>query len=386
MNTIFYLRTSKTDSKQGYVWYSFYVNREKIHESTRLAVPVKDWDAKKSRVKKNAEGAADKNLIIESIAARITDVDVRFRLRNRKPTKESFLRAMRRPCDFDSFYSYIDSIRKKDVRLSESTKKTEGIVIAKLKQFRPGLSVEEIDRQFLDEFLAWLMKDRANNLNTSHKNICILKKYVLAAKRDGYIDEDPFAGWRMPKASPAVTFLTEKELQRLTILYKEGGLDYIHHRTLEIFLFLCFSSMHIGDARGLKMEQYGDDSFVYFRKKLETRKPEPIVVPISEPMRSITTNMVGVRKNGPVIIGAPADQAMNRCLKDIAKDAGINKNLTLKVGRHTFATIFLRRTHDLLSLKSILGHSDIKDTLVYAHVLDEDKQIGVRDSFNGFEI
>jgi len=384
MNTNFYLRTSKSDSKQGYVWYSFYVNREKIHESTRLPVLVKDWDEKKARVRKTDEGASDKNLILDSIAARITDIDVRFRLRNRKPTRESFLRAMRRPCDFDSFFSYIDSIRKKDIRLGDNTKKTEGIVIAKLKQFRPGLSIEEIDRRFLDEFLAWLMKDRANNLNTAHKNICILRKYVLAAKRDGYIDEDPFCGWRMPKASPAVTFLTEKELQRLTILYKEGNLDFVHHRSLEVFLFLCFSSLHIGDARGLKLEQFGDECFTYFRKKLETRKPEPIIVPISEPMRSITTNMVGVRKIGPVIVGAPSDQAMNRALKDIACEAGIRKNISLKVGRHTFATIFLRRTHDLLSLKSILGHSDIKDTLVYAHVLDEDKREGVKASFSGF--
>ena len=386
MNTNFYLRTSTKDSTKGYVWYSFYVNREKIHESTRLPLDVKDWDEKRSRVKKGAEGADDKNLIIESIAARITDVDVRFRLRNRKPTKESFLRAMRRPCDFDSFFSFVDYIRKKDVRLGESTKKTEGIVITKLKKFRPGLSIEEIDRQFLDEFLAWLMKDRANNPNTAHKNICVLKKYVLAAKRDGYIDKDPFEGWRMPRTSPSVVFLTEEELTRLVNIYKAGSCDYIHHRSLEVFLFLCFSSLHIGDARGLKMEQYGESCFTYFRKKLETRKPEPIIVPISEPMRSITVNMVGVRKCGPVIVGAPSDQCMNRCLKDIAADARIYKNISLKVGRHTFATIFLRRTHDLLSLKSILGHSDIKDTLVYAHVMDEDKREGVRAAFGNFTV
>lgn len=386
MNTNFYLRTSSKDSTIGYIWYSFYVNREKIHESTRLAIPVGDWDERRSRVRKGAEGADDKNLIIDSIAARITDVDVRFRLRNRRPTKESFLRAMRRPSDFDSFFAYADYLRQREVRLAESTKRTEAVVMAKLKAFRPGLGIEEIDRRFLDEFLAWLLKDRANNLNTAHKNVCVLKKYVLAARRDGYIDSDPFEGWRMPRRSPSMVFLTEDELERLVTIYKGGGCDYTHHRALEVFLFLCFSSMHIGDARGLRLEQYGESCFTYYRRKLETRRPEPIIVPISEPMRSITANMVGIRKCGPVIVGAPSDQAMNRALKDIAAQAGIHKNLSLKVGRHTFATIFLRRTHDLLSLKSILGHADIKDTLVYAHVIDEDKRDGVKAAFGGFTV
>ena len=64
----------------------------------------------------------------------------------------------------------------------------------------------------------------------------------------------------------------------------------------------------------------------------------------------------------------------------------LGENLSLKVGRHTFATIFLRRTHDLLSLKSILGHADIKDTLVYAHVIDEDKRDGVKAAFGSFSV
>ena len=63
----------------------------------------------------------------------------------------------------------------------------------------------------------------------------------------------------------------------------------------------------------------------------------------------------------------------------------IDKPLTHKVGRHTFATIFLRKTKDIAALKEILGHSDISETLVYAHVLDESKQEGIQ-CFNQFSI
>lgn len=76
---------------------------------------------------------------------------------------------------------------------------------------------------------------------------------------------------------------------------------------------------------------------------------------------------------------------MNRNLKRIAELAEINKNLTHKVGRHTFATIFLRKTKDIAALREILGHSDISETLVYAHVLEESKQEGIQ-CFNDFDI
>lgn len=74
---------------------------------------------------------------------------------------------------------------------------------------------------------------------------------------------------------------------------------------------------------------------------------------------------------------------MNRLLKEIAIIAEIEKNLTLKVGRHTFATIYLRKTKDLSSLKEILGHSSLHETMVYAHVMDESKQEGIQ-CFNSF--
>lgn len=108
------------------------------------------------------------------------------------------------------------------------------------------------------------------------------------------------------------------------------------------------------------------------------------MVPVSAPLRDIIHNMVGVRKKGPLIEKVPADQTMNRCLKDISKELELNKNISLKAGRHTFATIFLRKTKDLACLKEIMGHSEFRETLVYAHVLSETKIEGVDAAFSGF--
>lgn len=140
------------------------------------------------------------------------------------------------------------------------------------------------------------MTGLGNNQNTANKNMATIKKYVLAAYNAGYMDENPFKNWKIKKGIPGSEYLQEDELQTLMGLYMDGELDYKHHKTLEMFLFLCFSSLHIGDAKKLILEQFTDDTLTYFRMKLKKRKPFPIQVPISDPLRTLLKNIVGTRK------------------------------------------------------------------------------------------
>ena len=75
-----YLRQYKNDTA-GIVWISFYVQRQKVNFSTKVAVSLKNWNDKKGIVTSGDKQAADKNLIIETILARINNVFVKYRLR-----------------------------------------------------------------------------------------------------------------------------------------------------------------------------------------------------------------------------------------------------------------------------------------------------------------
>lgn len=55
-------------------------------------------------------------------------------------------------------------------------------------------------------------------------------------------------------------------------------------------------------------------------------------------------------------------------IKEAAKRAGIKKHVTSHVLRHTYATHLLEMGLDIMTLKDLLGHSDIRSTLVYLHV------------------
>lgn len=197
---------------------------------------------------------------------------------------------------------------------------------------------------------------------------------------------NPFENLKVKsRTSSGFTFLTEDELNKLLKLYKANNISPNKHKVLEFFLFLCFSSLHVTDAKNLQIQQIGKRTFTYFRVKNRNSKPEPITVPLSEPLKALINKLKGERKEGKLFESMIADQKINEYLKEIAKCAGINKPLSCKAGRHTFATIFLQKTKDLTTLKEIMGHSDYRETLIYAHVLEESKQEGMK-IFNSFSL
>ncbi|NSW45103.1 MAG: tyrosine-type recombinase/integrase [Bacteroidales bacterium] len=68
------------------------------------------------------------------------------------------------------------------------------------------------------------------------------------------------------------------------------------------------------------------------------------------------------------------NQATNRMLKRIAILAQIKKNLTFHVDRHTFATISINLNIPLEVIRELMGHRDVKTTLIYAIILDSTKE------------
>jgi len=65
-------------------------------------------------------------------------------------------------------------------------------------------------------------------------------------------------------------------------------------------------------------------------------------------------------------------------VKEAGRKSGIKKKVTSHVLRHTYATHLLEMGLDIMTLKNLLGHEDIKTTLVYLHIA----QLGKTRAFN----
>lgn len=377
-----YQRTEGKDKTSGFIYVSFYVNRQKEHFSTKVQCLAKHWNADKMRISVADKQASDKNLILEKTLARVNDVIVKYRLRNKVLTRAAFKKSYNRPDDFDNFYAFCDEYKRKSVsnRVELATLATHTTVLHKLKAYSPELHFDDITLDFVVDFSSYLRKKVKNNENTTYKNLSVVRKYVKAACKAGYMDENPFDEFHILRTKANYTYLDESELLKLLKLYRNGDLELKHYKTLQFFLYMCFSSQHVGDAKAMKIEQFNDISFTYYRAKLRNSKPEPITVPMSSSLKKLLSEIVGHRKKGLVFENLPADQTMNRFLKEIVKmdNVEIKKAVTHKTGRHTFATFYLDKTKDMNTLRDILGHSDIRETLIYAHVLEKSKERSIK--------
>jgi integron integrase len=65
-----------------------------------------------------------------------------------------------------------------------------------------------------------------------------------------------------------------------------------------------------------------------------------------------------------------SESTLQKAVNQAGRSVGLNKRISCHTFRHSFATHLLQQGYDIRTVQELLGHKDVKTTMVYTHVLN----------------
>ena len=207
---------------------------------------------------------------------------------------------------------------------------------------------------------------------TASKCLKQLKAFFAYAVAYNKIPSNPFAAMKIGhgRSEKNVDYLTYDEIQIL----KKTPLDSDRLCNVRIvFLWQCFTGQNYGDLRILKEGdvQYDEATGQYFIEKARYKKGRYGKEHIYRAV--LFEDAVDIYKAYGERLPLISETHYREYLDEIIKAAKINKHITTKSGRKTYACYLVNylNMYNYNVLKKMLGHENIRQTQEYCEVFKE---------------
>ncbi|HWQ78965.1 MAG TPA: tyrosine-type recombinase/integrase [Anaerovoracaceae bacterium] len=303
--------------------------------------------------------------------------------------------------DRNSFFDYCRNIR----RLTQNTIRVYEFDLQHFNRFLgrktpPVTEYKEVTRNTLEHYLASL---QGYSVKTIKRKVACIRSLFHYLEYEEKIDKNPFSGFRLNMREPRRlrTTMTLDEIQKLLFIaygekpsnlpetpgviparpLKITSEEFIWIRDIAILELLFVGGLRVSELCGLTFRDVNlNHSAIMIhgkgnRERLIYLENDEVILALKSYLvhrksAGVDLPYLFITKFGQVL----STQAVRNLVTKYAGLAGIKKNITPHVFRHTFATLLLEEGVDIKYIQDFLGHSSISTTQIYLHTTNKQKR------------
>lgn len=337
-------------NKPGTVEVLISYERGKLYVNTGVRVPSTSWNG--DRVV-NHSMAATYNKMISDSFTRVTVATSNLWQFGQFSLEALKVELKQEKSDKSPVEWICERIEQHNVR--ESTRMHHRALPKKMREFGGFKTWKDFTPSTIVKWDTWLHQGgiTQGTVRNYHKR---MKVYIRQAMRDGLLSSDPYVGFKVDRPKPAKRkYLTEEQRDALEARPLTGALAHAR----DLFIFQCYTGLSYSDLYEFKLVEEGGDTFAT-GERVKTRIHYKVL--LLDKAKQILKRYKGEL---PVM----TNQKYNYFLKIAA--TGIRDDITSHMGRHTFATWALKHDVPIEVISTMLAHTNISVTQIYAEQQQE---------------
>jgi integrase/recombinase XerD len=276
----------------------------------------------------------------------------------------------------DTYISYLRDVRRMSPNTVAGYTRDLGSLHAFAEQ--RGLTVETLDRKALAAFVRDL-QTAGLSPRSAARAVASVRGFYRFLLLEKAIHVDPAEDLRAPRAWPALPkYLDLADVDRLLAqpdastprgLRDKALIELLYATGLRVTELLSLKQGDVsldagyltctGKGDKQRIVPFGHEAAGWVRRYLEEGRPA----------------LLKKRRSAWLFVNAKGGSRLSRVgfwkiLKEYGMAAGIPRDISPHVLRHSFATHLLDRGADLRAIQMMLGHADLSTTQIYTHVLE----------------
>jgi integrase len=272
----------------------------------------------------------------------------------------------------DYFENYLNNYQNKDVRLVRAC-------FIHFKEFAKAythtnyIKPVEINQEFARRFKEYLEQNL--NGDTPYNYFTKFKALCKKATKERMFAENP---------TDDLTVSRPDGLKKEVLTFEEIALlpkAYCGNDEVKMaFLFCLNTGLRFVDVKSLTWKHIDLKSAQLRKKQVKVKSSRKAFVTID--LNRTALKILKLREKGnpdDFVFHLRTLESSNKVLKNWVHRAGIEKHITWHCARHTFATGLLMSNANIKTVSGLLGHSSLRHTEKYTHLVDKLKKEAVNN-------